>query len=262
LNGNWYSHAGTLQQYEKSEFIINPLDLADENGMIEITSTIEGNHFGMARIIYNAPLLMGRNARFNVNSTEGNNYSITLQDDLSYSSDTFKMFPLNGKYGSIEVTSDDGSATRQVSDNGNEWIECNTPTETTKVTLDITYGIATSDSDGDGMLDHLDNCPEQINPAQEDTSPPGGNGIGDACDCEADLDCSGSVDADDVMQFLWDFGRSTFNDPCTNLRSCYGDFNCDGNVDAIDLPKLLDDFGRSLYNNPCPACNGSAWCNY
>ena len=173
--------------------------------MIEITSTIEGNHFGMARIIYNAPVLMGRNARFNVNSSEGNNYSITLQDDLSYSSDTFKMFPLSRKHGTIEVTSDDGSATRQVSDNGNEWIECNTPTETTKVTLDITYGIASSDSDGDGILDHLDNCPAQSNPGQEDTYPPDGNGTGDACECEADFDCSSGVDAVDLMKFLWDF---------------------------------------------------------
>jgi hypothetical protein len=264
LNEKWYSHPGTLQQYEKSEFIINPLDLADENGMIEITSAIEGNHFGMARIIYNAPLLMGRNARFNVNSSEGNNYRITLQDDLSYSSDTFKMFPLNGKYGSIEVTSDDGSATRQVSNNGNEWIECNTPTATTKVTLDITYGIATSDSDGDGIADHLDNCPEHSNPGQEDTYPPDGNGIGDACDCEGDFDCDDAfdVDATNLDQFLWDFGRSQFNDPCSPLRPCFGDFNCDGNVDAIDLPKLLEDFGRSLHNNPCPACDGSAWCSY
>jgi hypothetical protein len=264
LNGNWYSHAGTLQQYEKSEFIINPLDLADENGVIEITSNIEGNHFGMARIIYKPPLLMGRNARFNVNSIEGNNYSITLQDDLSYSSDTFKMFPLNGKSGSIEVTSDDGSATRQVSDNGNEWIDCSTPSETTEVTLDITYGIATPDSDGDGIPDHLDNCPVHDNPAQEDTYPPGGNGVGDACDCEADFDCDDAFDVDaiNVNQFLFDFGRSPFNDPCTNERFCYGDFDCNGAVDAADLPIILEDFGRSLWENPCPACGGSAWCSY
>ena len=264
LNGNWYSHPGTLQQYEKAEFIINPLDLADENGMIEITSSIEGNHFGMARIIYNAPLLMGRNARFNVNSSEGNHYSITLQDDLSYSSDTFKMFPLTGKYGSIAVTSDDGSATRRVSGNGNQWIESTTPTGTTKVTLDITYGSATSDSDGDGILDHIDNCPEHDNPGQEDTYPPGGNGIGDACDCEGDFDCDDAfdVDATNVNQFLWDFGRSLYSDACSAMRPCYGDFNCDGNVDADDLPTLLEDFGRSLYNNPCPACDGRAWCSY
>ena len=140
LNGTWYNHPGTLQQYERAEFVLNPVDLADENGVIEITASVQGNHFGMARVLYNAPVLMGRNARFTVNSVDGNRTNITLQDDLSYYADTFKMFPLSRKYGSVEVTSDDGSAVKRVSGNGNEWIECNTPTETTQVTLDIEYG--------------------------------------------------------------------------------------------------------------------------
>ena len=37
---------------------------------------------------------------------------------------------------------------------------------------------------------------------QEDTYPPQGNGIGDACECEGDFTCDGDVDADDVTAFL------------------------------------------------------------
>ena len=79
---------------------------------------------------------------------------------------------------------------------------------------------------------------------------------------EADFDCSTAVDAEDVVSFLFDFGRSPFNNPCTNERFCYGDFDCNGAVDADDVTKFLVDFGRSLYNNPCPACEAGTWCTY
>ena len=140
LNGTWYNHAGALAQFERAEFTLDPTTLADGDGVIEITSSIDGNHFGMARVIYHAPLLMGRNARFQVNSVTGNQYNLTLQHDLSYFSNTFKMFPFSGKYGTFTVSSDDDSATKRVSGNGNEWIESNTPTDAVKVTLDIEYG--------------------------------------------------------------------------------------------------------------------------
>ena len=116
------------------------------------------------------------------------------------------------------------------------------------------------DPDGDGIVNTSDNCPDDYNPLQEDTYPPAGNGIGDACDCEADFNCDGNVDATDVTGFLTDFGRSTFFNPCRNGDPCNGDFNCDVNVDAADITLLLTDFGRSQFNNPCPACEGGDWC--
>ena len=119
-----------------------------------------------------------------------------------------------------------------------------------------------TDSDEDGIPDIEDNCPDAPNPGQEDTFPPQGNGIGDACDCEADFTCNGNVDAEDVGAFLADFGRSTFNNPCTNGDPCNGDFDCNVNVDALDVSKFLEDFGRSVFNNPCPACVAGAWCVY
>jgi len=117
-------------------------------------------------------------------------------------------------------------------------------------------------ADEDTLGDLCDNCPTNTNPEQEDTYPPGGNKIGDACDCEADFDCSGGVDATDVTSFLTDFGRNQFNDPCTTSSPCNGDINCDTNVDATDVTKFLEDFGRNQFNNPCPACVVGDWCVY
>ena len=96
------------------------------------------------------------------------------------------------------------------------------------------------------------NVDEYCEKSQGDTFPPGGNGIGDTCDCESDFDCSGGVDAIDVTAFLNDFGRSTFNNPCTNISPCNGDVDCNVNVDANDVTKFLEDFGREQYYNPCP----------
>ena len=118
------------------------------------------------------------------------------------------------------------------------------------------------DGDHDGLGNVCDNCPADYNPAQKDTYPPQGNGIGDVCECEGNFDCDRDVDADDVVKFLWDFGRSQYNDPCTNERFCYGDFECDGDVDATDVTKFLEDFGRSQYNKPCPVCIVEKWCVY
>jgi hypothetical protein len=113
----------------------------------------------------------------------------------------------------------------------------------------------------DGVPSGADNCPDTYNPDQEDTYPPQGNGIGDACDCEGDFDCDGDVDTDDMREFLLDFGRNPYNDPCTN-DWCDGDFNCDGAVASNDATKMIEDFGRNRYHNPCPDCIGEDWCSY
>ena len=127
----------------------------------------------------------------------------------------------------------------------------------------LKYAYASGDDrDNDGISDTEDNCPDDYNPLQEDTYPPGGNGIGDACECEADFDCDRDVDADDVATFLADFGRFQFNNPCANGNPCNGDFECDTDVDADDVEKFLEDFGRFQFNNPCPVCAAGEWCSY
>jgi hypothetical protein len=54
---------------------------------------------------------------------------------------------------------------------------------------------APPDIDGDGILDHLDNCPETANPEQLDTDQ---DGIGDACNDEIDQDGDEWADAIDA----------------------------------------------------------------
>jgi aminopeptidase N len=97
---------------------------------------------------------------------------------------------------------------------------------------------------------------------QADNYPPGGNGIGDACDCEANFNCDLDVDGAELTAFLADFGRGGYSTPCSNGIPCNGDFVCDGDIDGADLTKFLEDFGRGKYDRPCPVCDGSAWCSY
>jgi hypothetical protein len=153
-------------------------------------------------------------------------------------------------------------------------------------------------SDQDGICDDEDNCPLNANGLkagsctkgninepctiagintnecgnggfcsmnQEDTYPSYGNGIGDACDCEGNFNCTvdQDVDGSDASIFKADFGRSGFNRPCITSDYCNGDFTCDGNVDGSDAAKFKSDFGRSSFQNSCPICVSSGpWCNY
>jgi hypothetical protein len=119
------------------------------------------------------------------------------------------------------------------------------------------------DADNDGITDAIDNCPDTPNPDQEDTYPPQGNGIGDACDCEGDFNCDGSVDAVDLGLFSQELGKRTLStNPCTNENPCNGDFDCNGAVDEDDKALFSADFGRGKNKNPCPACEEEVRCSY
>jgi predicted phosphodiesterase len=192
LNDVWYQDPCSLQRFQKSEFSIDPCDLADSNGRIEIESSIKGNRYGMARLIYHEPVLMGRNARFKVDKVDGNKYTLALKKDLSFFSDTFKMFPLSPDYGKLEVNSDDGSAKIQVSDNYNHWIESNTP-EVNDVILNITYEMLDGESLCMVNFDHFAMLANWwlVNGCGE------GN---DWCD-GADLVVNGVVDVNDLVIF-------------------------------------------------------------
>jgi hypothetical protein len=126
----------------------------------------------------------------------------------------------------------------------------------------VVHQLIDPDEDDDGIPDYADNCPTDYNPNQEDTYPPQGNNIGDACDCEGNFDCDQDVDGVEVTEFLLHFGRGGYSSPCTNGTLCSGDFICDGDVDAEDVTLFLEDFGRGPSDRPCPACDGSAWCEY
>jgi len=90
-----------------------------------------------------------------------------------------------------------------------------------------------------------------------------GYGIGDACYvCEGNFNCDQDVDGGDAYLFKSDFGRSTLQNPCTNIELCNGDFLCDGDVDGADAFTFKRDFGRSQFHYPCPACAIGVWCVY
>jgi hypothetical protein len=101
--------------------------------------------------------------------------------------------------------------------------------------------------------------------AQEDAYPPGGNDIGDACECEGNFNCSADQDVDgsDAALFKTDFGRSAIVHSCTAGETCNGDFDCDRDVDGSDASLFKADFGRSSMQNSCPVCAaGMDWCGY
>lgn len=138
LSGRSYAAAGRLGRFETEEFSIDPVDLADEDGVITFKPSIKGNHYGIARVIYHGPVLMSRNARYRVNGVDGNTFDITLTAGLSGFSNTFKMFPFSTKYGGVEVRTDDGAGENHASGNGNQWITSDF-TATTPRRLLVTY---------------------------------------------------------------------------------------------------------------------------
>ena len=92
-----------------------------------------------------------------------------------------------------------------------------------------------TDTDGDGITDDEDNCPDTPNPFQEDRD---GDGVGDACQCEGNFDNDSDVDGSDLAVFAADFGRTD----CSG--GCKGDLDGDGDVDGRDLAVFAADFGR------------------
>ena len=108
----------------------------------------------------------------------------------------------------------------------------------------------------DEIPENEDNCPFIYNPGQEDSYPPEGNSIGDACDCEGDFDCDGDVDAIDYMKFKED----CFDISLDNYSLRNGDLDCDGDVDGTDSAIFKLDFGRNKFANSCPPCEIGSWC--
>ncbi len=86
-----------------------------------------------------------------------------------------------------------------------------------------TYALDATDTDGDGVVDDLDNCTEIANADQRDSN---GDGFGNVCD--TDLNNDNITNAVDLGIFKAAFFT-------TNADA---DFNGDGIVNAIDLGTL------------------------
>ena len=73
-----------------------------------------------------------------------------------------------------------------------------------------------------------------------------GDGIGDACECYADIACDTKVDLQDLVIL-----KGEFNADC-NINACQADCNGDDKVNLQDLVILKAEFGKT----GCPACQG------
>ena len=121
------------------------------------------------------------------------------------------------------------------------------------VTVLLTLG-APSDTDMDGVVDALDNCPMDANPNQEDCD---SDDVGDLCDSDCaccmviqDMDMDGIQDADDncpndfnpLQEDTVPAGGDGVGDAC-------GDFDMDGSADGDDCaPEDMTVFPGALDN--------------
>ena len=133
---------------------------------------------------------------------------------------------------------------------GSPWASA---TWTGSVTLHGVTRAVDLDSDGDGVPNAGDNCPNAANPAQADCDQDGigdacdpaadinGNGTPDNCECLGDVSGDGNVDGIDLGLLLAAWGAGT---PTTDSQR--SDIVRDGNVDGIDLGLLLSRWGACV----------------
>jgi len=93
-------------------------------------------------------------------------------------------------------------------------------------------GVDPTDSDGDGIPDHDDNCPNLANPDQTDTD---GDGVGDRCCCtiRGDVDNSGEHDIADVVFLV------TYMFQHGSISTCQENANVNGDDVAADIVDLV-----------------------
>jgi len=103
LSDNWYNATGLLKENELVNFSIDSMNLSQPDGIMNFTAYIDGNHYGMVNLIYHEPLLLGRNARFRVNSYSDGVFNLSLTKTITrnspikmvlWNSRVFERYPL------------------------------------------------------------------------------------------------------------------------------------------------------------------------
>lgn len=107
------------------------------------------------------------------------------------------------------------------------------------------------DTDGDGLADVVDNCPDLANTDQIDLDL---DGLGDLCDDLVDTDLDGIVDDIDNCRIL------SNADQLDSDVDLVGDLcdNCPADSNADQLDDDLDGVGNAC---PCDVCSPGQWCS-
>ena len=103
-----------------------------------------------------------------------------------------------------------------------------------------------ADSDGDGVADYVDNCPNIANPDQSDMN---GDGIGDVCDAFVCGDANGDklINIGDAVSII----SYVFRDGSAPEPEMAGNANCDGSCNVGDAVYLISYIFRG---GPPPCC--------
>lgn len=114
------------------------------------------------------------------------------------------------------------------------------------------------DSDGDGVPDVTDNCPNDPNPGQEDAD---GDGRGDVCDNCPNIANPGQEDADgdgvgDTCDLCTDTDGDSFGNPGFPANTCPTD-NCPNTANADQTDTDGDGLGDAC--DPCTDADGDGY---
>lgn len=134
LNGNRYSEGGSLNPGERQNFSVAPETLTNDQGQLRFQAKVGGSQQAMARLIFEGPLLFGRNGQFRIEESQGNQARITLLRAASEFSNQFKLLPFTRSSVPFSV----GSGTIHRSDSGRRHAELTI--EEGETTIEITYG--------------------------------------------------------------------------------------------------------------------------
>lgn len=157
----------------------------------------------------------------------------------------------NAPQGVLAITTDDGSCgTERSTIRRNMGWQHLRDVATADYNFLIRARLCNYDLDGDGVLNDIDNCPEQANPLQEDAD---SDDVGDICDNCPDSANTTQIDSDgDTYGDACDNCPDSANTDQTNSDAdSYGDI-CD-NCRQVDNEDQADDDGDGI-GNVCDIC--------